>query len=69
MSLIAVTAFILTWTTVGLLMLPLESKFLGKKFASAGKDANLGKDLIENLPGKGYRLAPDRVTVRMKRDD
>lgn len=32
-SLVAVTAFILTWTTVGLLMLPLESKFLGKKFA------------------------------------
>lgn len=32
-SLIAVTAFILTWTTVGLAMIPLELKFLGKKFA------------------------------------
>lgn len=32
-SLLAVTAFILTWTTVGLAMLPLEIKFLGKKFA------------------------------------
>lgn len=41
---------------------------LGNKFTSAGKDANLGKDLIENLPGKGYRLAPDKVVVRMKLD-
>ena len=32
-SLLAVTAFILTWTTVGVSMLPLEMKFLGKKFA------------------------------------
>lgn len=32
-SLIAVTAFILAWTTVGVLMLPLEAKFLGKRFA------------------------------------
>lgn len=32
-SLIAVTAFILTWTTVGLIQLPAESLMLGKKFA------------------------------------
>ena len=41
---------------------------LGQNFASAGKDANLGEELIENLPGKGYRLAPDRVAVEMKSD-
>ncbi len=32
-SLMAVTAFILTWTTVGVAMLPLEAAFLGKRFA------------------------------------
>jgi len=32
-SLIAITAFIMTWTTVGVAMLPLESKYLGKRFA------------------------------------
>lgn len=32
-SLIAIIAFILTWTTVGTLMMPLEASFLGKKFA------------------------------------
>ena len=32
-SLITITAFIMTWTTVGVAMLPLETKFLGKKFA------------------------------------
>jgi len=32
-SLLAVTAFILTWTTVGIAMLPLEAKMLGTKFA------------------------------------
>ena len=32
-SLLAVTAFILAWTTVGVAILPLEIKFLGKKFA------------------------------------
>jgi len=32
-SLIAITAFILSWTTVGIGMLPLEAKFLGKRFA------------------------------------
>lgn len=32
-SLIAITAFMLAWSTVGIFMLPLEIKFLGKKFA------------------------------------
>jgi len=32
-SLLAVTAFIMSWTTVGIAMLPLEAKMLGKKFA------------------------------------
>ena len=32
-SLIAVTAFITAWTTVGLLIYPVESSVLGKKFA------------------------------------
>ncbi len=32
-SLIAVTAFILAWSTVGVAMLPLESSMLGKRFA------------------------------------
>ncbi len=32
-SLLAVTAFIMAWTTVGLAMLPLEATYLGKKFA------------------------------------
>ncbi|MEA3463583.1 MAG: hypothetical protein U9R14_00665 [Patescibacteria group bacterium] len=32
-SLLAITSFILTWTTVGMVMLPLEMSFLGKRFA------------------------------------
>lgn len=32
-SLIAVTAFLLTWVTVGIVQLPAESLMLGKKFA------------------------------------
>lgn len=32
-SLLAVTAFVLAWTTVGVAMLPLEIKFFGKRFA------------------------------------
>ena len=32
-SLLAVTAFVMTWTTVGVAMLPLEAKYLEKKFA------------------------------------
>lgn len=29
----AVTAFIMAWTTVGLIMIPLEASFLGRRFA------------------------------------
>ncbi len=32
-SRLAITAFIMTWVTVGIAMLPLEAKFLGKRFA------------------------------------
>ena len=32
-SLLAVTAFVLAWTTVGVVMLPLEISTLGRKFA------------------------------------
>ncbi len=32
-TLLAVTAFVMAWTTVGVTMLPLEAKFLGKRFA------------------------------------
>lgn len=32
-SLLAVTAFIMSWTTVGLIMIPLEASSLGKRFA------------------------------------
>lgn len=32
-SLIAISAFIMSWSTVGIAMLPLEAKFLGKRFA------------------------------------
>lgn len=31
-SLLAVTAFIMSWSTVGLVMMPLEASFLGRKF-------------------------------------
>ncbi len=34
-SLIAVTAFIVTWVSVGLIQLPMEGKVLGMKFAIA----------------------------------
>lgn len=32
-SLLAVTAFVIAWSSVGLAMLPLESVYLGKRFA------------------------------------
>ncbi len=32
-TLLAVAAFVMAWTTVGVTMLPLEAKFLGKRFA------------------------------------
>lgn len=39
-SLLAVTAFTLTWTTVGLAFLPMESNCLGRKFAIVRNTAN-----------------------------
>ncbi len=39
-SLLAVTAFILAWTTVGVAMLPLEAQFLGKRFALVRNSLN-----------------------------
>ncbi len=39
-SLLAITAFIMTWTTVGIAMLPLEAKFLGKRFAIVRNSLN-----------------------------
>lgn len=39
-SLIAVTAFMMAWTTVGIVMLPLEAKFLGWRFAIARNAIN-----------------------------
>lgn len=40
MSLLTVTAFIMSWTTVGLAMLPLEASFLGKRFALVRNTTN-----------------------------
>lgn len=39
-SLLAVAAFIMTWTTVGVVMLPLEGKYLGHRFAVARNVVN-----------------------------
>lgn len=39
-SLVAVTAFIMTWTTVGLVMIPIETEFLGKRFALVRNSLN-----------------------------
>jgi hypothetical protein len=38
---------------------------LGRKFESSGRDPAAGRRIIENLPWHGYRLDPERVTVRM----
>ncbi len=38
---------------------------LGRKFESAGRDPDHGRQIIENIPWQGYRLDPERVTVRM----
>ena len=48
-SLLAVTAFILTWVTVGVAMLPLEAKFLGKRFAVARNAVRQGGFAVEHL--------------------
>ena len=39
-SLLAVTAFIMAWSTVGIVMLPLEASFLGRRFALARNGLN-----------------------------
>jgi len=39
-SLLAITAFVMAWTTVGIAMLPLEAKFLGKTFAVVRNGTN-----------------------------
>jgi len=43
--------------------------YLVQRFASSGLDEALGVELIENIPWQGYRLAPDRVTVRQIEQD
>lgn len=45
-SLLAVTAFILTWTTVGIVMLPLEISALGRRFAIARNFTNFFFSII-----------------------
>jgi len=40
---------------------------LARKFGSANLDADIGKRIIENVPGHGYRLDPDLVMVRIKK--
>jgi len=45
-SLMAITAFIMAWTTVGLAMLPLEAKCLGKKFSIVRNIINLFSAVI-----------------------
>lgn len=45
-SLLAVTAFILSWTTVGVAMLPIEIKFLGGKFALLRNGLNFVNSII-----------------------
>ncbi len=38
---------------------------LAKRFETSGSAVDRPKELIENLPWHGYRLAPDRVIVRL----
>jgi hypothetical protein len=45
-SLIAVTAFILSWSTVYFFMLPLEIAYLGKRFAILRNVINFGTSII-----------------------
>jgi len=48
-SLMAVTAFIMAWTTVGLAMLPLEATFLGKRFAVVRNTINFIFSMIISI--------------------
>ncbi|MEF3692170.1 MAG: hypothetical protein V3574_03920 [Candidatus Moraniibacteriota bacterium] len=45
-SLVAITAFILAWATVGLAMLPIEIKFFGTKFALLRNGLNFINSII-----------------------
>ncbi len=45
-SLMPITAFIMAWTTVGIAMLPLEVKCLGKKFSIARNILNFFSAII-----------------------
>jgi hypothetical protein len=45
-SLLAVTAFILSWSTVGIIILPLEIANLGKKFAILRNSLNFITSII-----------------------
>ena len=48
-SLLGVTAFILAWTTVGIVMLPLESSAFGKKFAILRNSLNFVSSIIISI--------------------
>lgn len=41
---------------------------LRKRFTSAGRDGAKGAEIVENVHWHGYRLAPDRVVVRARKD-
>ncbi len=45
-SLLAVTAFILAWTTVGVAMLPIEIRAFGKKFALLRNSLNFVSSIV-----------------------
>lgn len=45
-SLLAVTAFILAWTTVGVAMLPIEMKFFGRRFAILRNGINFVNSIV-----------------------
>lgn len=48
-SLLAITAFIMSWTTVGIAMLPLEAKFLGRRFAIVRNSVNFVFSIIISI--------------------
>ena len=48
-GLVAVTAFILTWVTVGIVQLPAESLMLGKKFAIYRNILSFGTAIIISI--------------------
>lgn len=41
---------------------------LRQRFASAGLGKEIGSNMIENIPWEGYRLAPELVKVRMRKE-